>query len=319
MSAKVLGMDLGQINSTFALVDSKTEKLLKWCLIPIVENNKQTNEVICTKLKKSMDKINILEKVPGYGPEQQNASVVIELQPRCNGKTVLMAGQAQMYFVIQKELNNENTDHIDKIIGYHASNKLKYYEPMEGDPPIKTDYKDPHYRNKQIAKQHCAILLKRKGELEWLDFYNKCKKKDDLADAYLMALAYIKFVIKKEKKTGINYPIEDTDATDAKYDKNVEKDAEPAGPAVKKKKKSKKMTKKTIPTPAESAESAEVKDPKETKVKIKSFVQYSDLKPGSEIPNKPGYIMGLKKLPVKADGKIGLEVLKILSQTTQVS
>lgn len=318
MSAKVLGMDLGQINSTFALVDSKTEKLLKWCPIPIVENNKQTNEVICTKLKRSLDTINILEKVPGYGPEQQNVSVVIELQPRCNGKTVLMAGQAQMYFVIQKETNKENTDHIDKIIGYHASNKLKYYEPMEGDPPIKTDYKDPHYRNKQIAKQQCAIILKRKGETEWLNFYNKSKKKDDLADAYLMALAYIKFVIKKEKRSNviINYPIGEVNQEVEEVEENKEPVKNKAKTAKKEKKtkvarKSKKVapTPETTPTPTPTTPAPIT----QSKTKSKGFVQYAELKPGSEIPDKPGYIMGLKKLPVKANGKIGLEVLKSLT------
>jgi hypothetical protein len=230
----LLSIDLGQVNSSYALIDIDTERIIKWSLIHFVDNNKQTYEKVCTNMMLEFDKLELTKRpethkgpagrscpVPGplAGTESvtdqivptvqedpvSSITIIIELQPKCNVKTTVMAGQVQMYFVMQKYKNLADHYPIKKIIGYHAGNKLKYYVPIAGDPVIKTDYKNKHYKNKQIAKQHAAIILKRKESEHWINHYASEKKKDDLADSYLMALAYIKFEIKKGH-TGANKP-----------------------------------------------------------------------------------------------------------------
>jgi hypothetical protein len=114
-----------------------------------------------------------------------------------------MSGEVMMYYTFQKI--NPNLDYmtIKKIVTYHAGNKLKYYHPTPSDPPppsyLLSNKKRSHYKNKQIAKYHCLCVLINKGDT-FLEEFKKAVKRDDLADAYLMALAYIKFEMKDKKE-----------------------------------------------------------------------------------------------------------------------
>jgi hypothetical protein len=325
----LLGIDLGPINSTYNITEVETEKILRWGFIPVVENNKQTYETICSCFMKSLDNLKLLSKITGY--TNHKITVIIELQLKKNPKTIVMSGQALMYFTIQKQKHFDSNYEIEKIKCYHASNKLLYYEPLPGDPVIKTDYADSHYRNKRIAIQQCPIILKRKKETEWLTFFEGCKKKDDLADAYLMILAYIKFEIRKEKrnKTVSSATIPDSNPIPDHIMAAPTESAESASTAL-------------TTESAESAESATApkarsappkplsiqlstngqpvvkKRKKQSPTSLENLKNSKSskrcIKPGDPIPNKPGFIMGNKKIPVKADGKVGLEILQRIKE-----
>lgn len=188
MGELVLGFDLGVINCSYCIMNDKYE-IIDWNLIDVVENDKQTYEKICHNLMISLDKLNLInkEKYPGY----DSMDIITELQHKINNKTIVMTGHFQMYYVRVKNNNVPDNYNINKVITYHAKNKLLFYVPMEGDPPIKTDYASVHYRNKKVGMQICEIMLKRNNEEKFLEFYNNQKKKDDLADSYLMTYAYM--------------------------------------------------------------------------------------------------------------------------------
>jgi hypothetical protein len=319
----VLGVDLGEISSTYGLVNAADEQLIDGDYIPIVKNNKQCHEVVCTALKKSLDAMQILSttKTNKYGNENERhyIIIVIEFQPRVNNKTIILFGEFFMYFVMEKEKNFITNNYIEKIIGYHAGNKLLYYKKEEGDPEIKTDYASKHYANKKIAIQQFSIILKRQGTPELIERFNKLKKRDDLADAFLMALAYIRFEIKKEEKPSrIVLKLKSSKPVKRKTTKTTTK----ITPTTKKPTTKKPTTKKTTNASQSQSQSQlnseadtlEKEDSNEKKKESKHFTQYSNLKVGDPIPNKEGYIMGRNKLPVKITGSIGKQILKELSE-----
>ena len=101
----LLSIDLGPVNSSYTLMDINTERIIKWSLIHFVDNNKQTYEKVCTNMMLEFDKLE-LTKIPiadsQVSPTISTITIIIELQPKCNVKTTVMAGQMQMYFVIHK-------------------------------------------------------------------------------------------------------------------------------------------------------------------------------------------------------------------------
>ena len=101
-----------------------------------------------------------------------------------------------MYFVLER-MNEDTAGTIKKIVGHHAKHKINYYQPRPGDEPMPMErlnkLKKGHYKTKQILIEHCRRVLKHNNEdQKWIDFFEKSKKKDDLADSYIQALSYIK-------------------------------------------------------------------------------------------------------------------------------
>jgi len=193
----LLSIDLGLINFSYCLISIKTEKIIKWDVITI-GSSKDTYETSCSSLSKYLTTLDLTKINNTVG--RSNMIIVVELQPHVNVKTLVMSGQVQMFYVLEKAKNKHLTDpsycFISKIVGYHARNKLKYYEPQEGDEPLDlSSLKNSYYKNKKMSKEHCRRVLKQKNETNWAKFLEDHKKKDDLADAALMGFAYIKFVL----------------------------------------------------------------------------------------------------------------------------
>jgi len=184
MSDYVLSFDPAIINMAYCLVDIETLKINKWGMFSIKDS---TNEGSAKKLVDHLDRLQLTKDI--------DAIVIHEQQPRCNIKTITICGQLQMYFVIEK-ITNSSSGCIEKIVGHHAKHKINYYKPMPGDDPMPTErlnkLKKGHYRTKQILIEHCRRILKQNGDLEWLDWFEKQPKLDDLSDAYVQALSYIK-------------------------------------------------------------------------------------------------------------------------------
>lgn len=230
MTDYIISFDVGSINMAYCVMHVKTLKIVRWGLFSIKDS---THEGSCTKLVEQLDSRNLLAaptemmKTPEQSmPERSTTkkkkkkdevtdiisteannhvlttmypkkplkiTVVIELQPRCNAKTILISGQLQMYFVLQKMKNNVS---INKIVGYHAKNKIKYYIPREGDgawPKKIDDLKKGHYKTKKTLEEHCRRILVHNNEPQEIrDFFENSKKQDDISDSYVQSLSYIK-------------------------------------------------------------------------------------------------------------------------------
>lgn len=198
----LLNIDPGTVNFSYCLIDIIKIKIIFWENKCISKSIKETDEKVCTALYHCLNELyeKLINFLNDLNSEIKNQVIIlIESQPKVNYRTIKMSGQVQMFFVHKKIDALSSNNIFKKIIGYHARNKLKYYEPEEGDPEIKKNYKSAYYKNKQIAKQHCSIVIKRleDPESEFIKFYESSKKKDDLADSYLMGLSYIKFEINK--------------------------------------------------------------------------------------------------------------------------
>lgn len=123
-------------------------------------------------------------------------NIIIENQPVLkNPKMKSIQIMLYSYFLIK----NINMDNIQLI---NASNKLKVFKG-ELDEPINQMLKkinDKYRRNKITAIEHCKKMLENNKELDFLKIFEGHKKKDDLADAYLMCQYFIKKHSKINKK-----------------------------------------------------------------------------------------------------------------------
>lgn len=189
----LLGIDPGVINFSYCLINLGTFKIVKWATIEI-GNSKDSYDTIASNLARKLIDADLV-KIDD-NDNKKELTIIVEAQPKKNIKTLIISGHIQMFFTIEK-LNKKNSNiEIKKIVGYHAKNKLKFYEPRNDEQPIDFSHiKNSYPRNKKIAVEQCNRVLKHNNESSWHNFYNNIKKKDDLADSFLMCCAYIKFVL----------------------------------------------------------------------------------------------------------------------------
>ena len=128
------------------------------------------------RLFKALDEINNFKSV---------RTILIEHQPNhAREKIKSIAYSVFDYFVLRGMVDTQTIQVIKSI---DAKNKLTIYD----GPPISCKLKDQYDRNKWYGKKYCEWAIKQKPLL--VDFYNKFKKKDDLADCFLQGLWYLKF------------------------------------------------------------------------------------------------------------------------------
>ena len=76
----------------------------------------------------------------------------------------------------------------------NANNKMKVYKG-EIDPEVLakiTKLKSKYSQNKKLSIIHTNLMLENiNEESNYIEMFNKSKKKDDLADSYLMSLFFI--------------------------------------------------------------------------------------------------------------------------------
>lgn len=180
MAQYIVSFDPALVNMAYCVVNIHTLKIHKWGLFCI---KGITNEITCRNMAKHLDELALTKDL--------NCIVIHEQQPRCNVKTITICGQLQMYYVLEKMKNNN----IEKIVGHHAKNKIKYYKEKPGDEPMPweklNNLKAGHYRTKKILIEQCKRILKQNDENTWLEWFEKQPKADDVADAYVQALSYI--------------------------------------------------------------------------------------------------------------------------------
>lgn len=174
----VLSFDVGVVNLAYCLLDEDYNILL-WNIVNV---NASTYDKQCDKLIDELDKIDYGQFSP------RELTVVIERQPCKNPKMRIVSGQIQMYFCLKKK-----NDPISKVVFYSPKFKLKCYQPLEGDPPIvQKKLKSEYAQRKNLAIQHCSIMIRRNQPQEIIDFFDKPRqKKDDLSDTYLQAVSYL--------------------------------------------------------------------------------------------------------------------------------
>lgn len=170
---RFIGIDVGTKNFAFCILQDG--KITQWDVQSIAS---ETHEGSCTKLVELLESLDLFK-------DTSPLNVIIELQLGRNPKTMTVMGRVEMYFVLQKMMG----ENIEKIVTYHAKNKLKYYRHEEGDSPLPVITKRNYYNRKKLSIEHAKRVLG-KEDPQWLEFFLSHKKKDDLSDCYLMLKSY---------------------------------------------------------------------------------------------------------------------------------
>jgi hypothetical protein len=160
----ILSFDVGIKNLAYCLIDYE-KNILDWNVI-----NCESNNNILTLIEELDNRPNLLEAT----------TILIEKQPSFNPKMRIISACIYTYFTlrIQHELSKKL-----KMMFYSAKHKLK--NPHVENITASTKYQ----KNKKLAIAETKYLL---NNSEWLIFFDKNKKKDDLADCYLQALSYLR-------------------------------------------------------------------------------------------------------------------------------
>ena len=120
--------------------------------------------------------------------------VVIENQPAIkNPKMKSIQMIIYTYFLIRGKIDKNKISQISFLL---ASNKLKINilnkELLKIE--ITNKFKNKYKQNKELSKLYCFNILNNFNILnkeKWIEYYNKNKKKDDLADTFLMIIYMI--------------------------------------------------------------------------------------------------------------------------------
>jgi hypothetical protein len=169
---RILGIDCGVKNLAYCLYNSETKLIELWEVIDISDNS-------CIYIPQQC--INYLEK----NKRLLNCErVIIEKQPPRNGKMRVMEASLYSYFMLCGKLDDSYP--ITSVETYSAKHKLGGMLGLSGK-------KSYGARKKAAIAKVKDILSKENTDLEnpWLHYFCEHKKRDDLADSYLMILAYI--------------------------------------------------------------------------------------------------------------------------------
>lgn len=188
----ILSFDVGIKNLAYCQIDSCTSDILDW---NVIDCSVPRNCNVIVKL------IEELESIPNL---LESNTILIEKQPSFNPQMRIISTAIYVYFALR--LNYEKGTNT-KILYYSAKNKLKLCNETEslqnkneqksdGSLKGKKGKRKSYYYNKKAAIEQTKIFIEHKIKNnslynKYLMFFNNSKKKDDLADSYLQALAYL--------------------------------------------------------------------------------------------------------------------------------
>lgn len=119
--------------------------------------------------------------------------VCIENQPALKNPTMKSIQMIiYSYFLIRGVTNDSIC--LDNIEMINARNKLKAYDGEK----VECDIKDRYKKTKFLGIKYCEKMIV-DDEVKFINLFNESKKKDDLADAYLQGIYYMKHVQKINK------------------------------------------------------------------------------------------------------------------------
>ena len=155
-------------NKHYNALTVKEQKMIKK-IKPPKKCSKYTLEELGTNLFSALDANPLFLKCE---------NIIIENQPVLKNPTMKSIQiMLYSYFLIKKK-------NINTIKLVNASNKTKVYKGPKDDELTKiTEIKDKYKITKMTAIKHCQMMI---DQPNVLDYFNSHKKKDDLADAYLM-------------------------------------------------------------------------------------------------------------------------------------
>lgn len=151
-----------------------------------VKKNKHEIDAISKKLIEELDKRKYLLEVD---------TILIENQPAMkNPKMKSIQMILYTYFLIRGKIDN-NKEFIKRLNFLMATNKLKIKLDNEDtqkelEEQVNKKTSDKYKRRKLLSIKYTEYLIANDNE-KWIKFFDKSKKKDDLADTFLMNIYQI--------------------------------------------------------------------------------------------------------------------------------
>lgn len=187
----ILSFDVGIRNLAYCQIDSITRDILDW------------NVIDCGVPKNGNVIVKLIEELESLPNLLESDTILIEKQPSFNPLMRIISTAIYVYFTLR--LNYELGTKT-KILYYSAKNKLKlcantlaFQERNEmtenGELRGKKGKRKCYTFNKKAAIEQTLVLLENKNKensiyQKYINYFEKSKKKDDLADCYLQAIAY---------------------------------------------------------------------------------------------------------------------------------
>ena len=159
----ILSIDVGTTNLAMCLIDLETKRIHNWDVDGIP--SKHEDGVYIT-LRKHLDAREWVMKA---------TTILIERQPDRSKKMIAVQNFLEAYFIIK--LPDSRT------VIYDARHKV---------PDVVGAGRAMYRLRKNTAIQRCEDFITYGPEInrDWIDFFKKCKKKDDLSDTVMQALSY---------------------------------------------------------------------------------------------------------------------------------
>ena len=190
----LLSFDIGIKNLAYCILRYNTEDnsditIIKWNIIPLLDKNEKCKGFPLDELTKRMyEQLN--KEFYSYDID----IVLLENQPVLKNPVMKSVQMILFsYFQYQKIMLNREIKLIKFI---NAGNKLKVgrnFNEINYNAEINA-IKSKYTRNKKFAILYTdKILIDRLKDSKNNEYFNKHKKKDDLADAFLQAIYYIDF------------------------------------------------------------------------------------------------------------------------------
>ena len=186
---KILSFDVGIVNLAYCIIDNDL-KIEKWEIITIPSEKKFSAHISTSGVSELY--INLIKELDNRKFMLDVDIVLIEKQPSFNPKMRIIAGCLQTYFYIRGVV--DKVDPIKSVEFFSPKNKLKCYTgPALDISKNGKTVKGKYAQTKKMGVAIARVKLQEYSETNFVDFFEKNKKKDDLSDCYLQALTYISF------------------------------------------------------------------------------------------------------------------------------
>jgi len=172
--------------ATYSIKDNENSEIKYCCSTHIKKYN------LNKKKKKKLNSNYDLFKISQIMMEELNSKVdflnhdiiCIENQPALKNPTMKSIQMLlYAYFIIEGVCKDSICSNVQMI---NARNKLKVYK----GPEVECKFTDKYKKNKYLAVEYTKVMILEEDK-KFIDLFTDCKKKDDLADAYLQGIYYI--------------------------------------------------------------------------------------------------------------------------------
>lgn len=160
-----LSFDVGYKNLSYCKLNSETHQIIDWNVCQIPTNGTNVQKVIEFLYETFQHDLVDLD------------TVLVEKQPARNVKMRLIETMLLVFFA---------THHIKTVLSYSAKHKL-------GSVGKQTRGKKNYSLRKKMSIVMCGSYLEKIDNPVHTELFLKSKKKDDLSDALLQYLSYIKY------------------------------------------------------------------------------------------------------------------------------